>query len=569
MNYLQRLSTMACVLIAGTAARPALAEGLGQEDLDDALRAKVTAEDIRDLNTVIERLESALEKGLDVENSDFAEEMLADSLLERASQLTAVVRAMPTDRLVDPRMQQVQELAASDLRRVLSYDNPPPQATAMLAQILSLPGGDPREARQLLNQLIKQDAFAALPADERAEALAMRATLQKSPEKALADYDAAIDLAPDNVVYLLARANFHREQKNADKALADVAAVIKKNPDDATGYLLQADVYRDEEKYDDALASVEKASKLAPDDPGIHQTRGEIYRLQENFDKAVEQFSKVLELAPGLALALIHRAEAYYAAEKLDEALADLDTLLKEHPGLAVAHGLKAQVLAGKKLLPEAIAEMEKLAKELPEQTEYRLQLGLYYLLNDQPRRAIAAYGEVLSLAPNHFLALRSRGDAYLNIGDHVAAVVDFANALKLEGEDSSLLNNYAWVLATSPDDQVRDGKLAIELATKACELTKFEKPHILSTLAAAYAETGDFAKAREWSKKAVALSQKGDESDVKEELAKELSSYQQDKPWRERQTQEDRKTDGSEPPAPKPDAPAQSAEAPGPTGEF
>ncbi len=406
-------------------------------------------------------MESALDKGLDVENSDFAEQMLSQVLLERASQLTAVIRAVPADRLIDPQLQRVQALAVSDLRRVLTYDNPPLEATAMLAQLLSLPGGNRREARQLLNQLIKQEAFAALPADERAESLILRATLQKSPDKALADYGAAIDLAPDNPEYRLARANFHREQHDADKALVDVRAVIEKNPDNVTAYLLEADILRDADKLDDALASVEKARKLAPDEPGILQTRGELYRLKEDYDKAIDQFTQVLKLEPGLALALIHRAEAYYAAEKLDEALADLETLIKDHPGLAVAHGLRAQVLAGKKRLPEAIAEMEKLAKDLPEQTDYRMQLGLYYLLNDQPRAAIAAYGEVLSLDAKNFLALRSRGDAYLNIGDHAAAVADFAKALELKSDDSALLNNYAWVLATSPDDKVRDGKRA------------------------------------------------------------------------------------------------------------
>ena len=49
-------------------------------------------------------------------------------------------------------------------------------------------------------------------------------------------------------------------------------------------------------------------------------------------------------------------------------------------------------------------------------------------------------------------------------------------------------------MLATSPDAKLRNGRRAIELATRACELTKYKAAYILSTLAAAYAETGDFA---------------------------------------------------------------------------
>ena len=53
-------------------------------------------------------------------------------------------------------------------------------------------------------------------------------------------------------------------------------------------------------------------------------------------------------------------------------------------------------------------------------------------------------------------------------------------------------------MLATSPDDKLRDGARAVKLATKAAEASGYETPHILSTLAAAYAETGDFENAAE-----------------------------------------------------------------------
>ena len=55
------------------------------------------------------------------------------------------------------------------------------------------------------------------------------------------------------------------------------------------------------------------------------------------------------------------------------------------------------------------------------------------------------------------------------------------------------MLNNLAWLLATSPEEGIRDGKRAIELAEKACEETEWQDAHIISTLAAGYAETGNF----------------------------------------------------------------------------
>jgi len=91
----------------------------------------------------------------------------------------------------------------------------------------------------------------------------------------------------------------------------------------------------------------------------------------------------------------------------------------------------------------------------------------------------------------------------------------------------------------------LRDGKRAIELATKACEVTDYKKPHILSTLAAAYAETGDFKTAIKWSTKAVEMGSKDEEVD--EQLKNELKSYQEKKPWRERQTVDEKEDPGEQ----------------------
>jgi tetratricopeptide (TPR) repeat protein len=543
MNLWQRI--LACttlVTLAAIAAPAARAAGNGQADLDEALRVKITAEGLQDLNQVIELLESALDKGLDLENSNFAEQVLSESLLQRALQLVEVVGSVPQEdvALADRRIMRVRALATSDLRRVLMYDNPPPQATIALAKLLALPGGDEREARGMLDKLIEDEPFATLPPDEQAEAYGLRATLQRDVEKALADFARAIELDNDNIDYRLDKAQFQFEHDQTDAALAEVAGIVEQTPDQVSAYLLQTQILRALKRYDDALESLKKVGELAPGSIVPHEYRGEIYREMGQFDKAIDEFTRVLQIQPGMDLALIRRAESYMLAERLDEALSDLNAVLKSNPGLALAHGLRAQVLASQQKFGEAIAEMKLLADEMPGQPDVRMQLALYYLLDDQTREAIAQYTQVLDLDAEHFLALRGRGDAYLNLGDHAAAVEDFEKALGVEPEDSALLNNFAWVLATSPDDNVRDGDRAIELATKACELTDYKTPHILSTLAAAYAEKGDFETARKWSQQAVDM----DDKEHDEQLRKELASYKENKPWRERQTIDDRKGD-------------------------
>ena len=58
------------------------------------------------------------------------------------------------------------------------------------------------------------------------------------------------------------------------------------------------------------------------------------------------------------------------------------------------------------------------------------------------------------------------------------------------------MLYEIAWLLATHPDSKSRDGPEAVRLAERACALTDRSVPVLLATLAAAYAETGDFSRA-------------------------------------------------------------------------
>jgi len=507
---------------------PALAESEGQEELFEAMRTKVNAKGLQDISKVVALLEAALDKGLDLEDAEFAEDMLSDAMMERATVLMQVVN---TQSIRNPKVQQVRQLVVSDLRSVLAYDEPPSQAYFMLGRLMALPGGDRRESLRALTQFLE---FEDLRDDQRAEAYALRGRVQGDEEKSLADFDEAVKLAPNNDGYRLIRAIFLRGRHKLEEALAEVDVLLEHSPKDANALILQGEVFRELGNMEQAIKSFDLATEVAPQAPGPFQNRGEIYREQEKYEEAITQFNKVLELQPGGLLPLLHRAQAYLYSDQLEEALADVEKSLEKQP-LIAAHRLRAEILKKMDRLPQAIEEMERVAEAMPKQADLKFQLAVYYGHNLQPLKAIEAFGDVIAMDENNFYALQRRGDTYLNIGDHKAAAVDLEAALKLEPSDSSILNNLAWVLATSPDEEVRDGKRSVELGTRACELTEFSKSHILSTLAAGYAEMGDFEEAKKWSQKAVDM----EDSEHAEQLALELKSYKESKPWRERQTME------------------------------
>ena len=88
-----------------------------------------------------------------------------------------------------------------------------------------------------------------------------------------------------------------------------------------------------------------------------------------------------------------------------------------------------------------------------------------------------------------------------------------------------------AWLRATCPDAQYRDGKLAVESARRTCELTDWHNPGELEVLAAACAEAGDFGSAVKWQEKALTLTV--EPADV-QSCQKRLGLYLAGKPFRQ-----------------------------------
>ena len=107
----------------------------------------------------------------------------------------------------------------------------------------------------------------------------------------------------------------------------------------------------------------------------------------------------------------------------------------------------------------------------------------------------------------------------------------DHLDALKRDPRSASTFNQLGWIWATAPDPDVRNGRQAKECATRACELSEWQEPGFLDTLAAACAEVGDFDGAVRWQQKARDLSAPEHAADYDSRV----SLYQGGKPYRTR----------------------------------
>jgi Flp pilus assembly protein TadD len=147
--------------------------------------------------------------------------------------------------------------------------------------------------------------------------------------------------------------------------------------------------------------------------------------------------------------------------------------------------------------------------------------------LNDE---AFVSFQEAVRLRPDFGEAHGNLGMHFRNKGSAAKAVYHFQKLIELFEDDPMARMVLAELLATSRDEKVRDGRRAVELAKTACELTKYENPQMISALAAAHAETGDFESAVKWGQRAVELTH----NDVhRAEEIERLGSFRAGRPWR------------------------------------
>jgi tetratricopeptide (TPR) repeat protein len=313
----------------------------------------------------------------------------------------------------------------------------------------------------------------------------------------IADFNEAIRLDPQDSSTFVFRASAWLSRKENDKAMVDVDEAILLDPKNADAYLLRASFRGQKGEFDQAIADFTELIKLSPQVPMAYEARGTGWRHKKDYDHAIADFTQAIRLDPKNAGAYIARGLTWRDQRQDDKAIADLDQAIRLDPQNPDAYGVRGDAWADKK------------------------DFG----------RAIDDFTRVLNLDPRNAWAYASRGLAEAERRQYDKAVADLDKALQLEPNNPDALNGRAWFRATCPIEKYRDGAQAIAAATKACEVTGHKEPGLLDTLAAAYAESGDFNSALKWQAKAIELETDANE---KAEYGERLKLYKDKKPYRD-----------------------------------
>ena len=260
-----------------------------------------------------------------------------------------------------------------------------------------------------------------------------------------------------------------------------------------------------------ALADYSLAIELDPQLVDAWFSRSSLYAEQRKYLRAVADLTKVIEMRPADYPALFNRALCYENVGNYDKAIADYSAILTGHADFSRSGSSRE--------------------KDMAHAHHYRGRAYQWY--KRDYAKAIADFTEALKLDPEIEMVRYRRGDANHSLRDYAKAEEDYAAALRRDPNYPNLLNSWAWQMSTCPAPAFRNGKRAVEMATKANERFSYKLPAHVETLAAAYAESGLFEEAAKWETKALELIDEKSR-DQREAMQERLALYRAGRAFRE-----------------------------------
>src|SRR5213082_1027284 len=252
-------------------------------------------------------------------------------------------------------------------------------------------------------------------------------------------------------------------------------------------------------------------------------------------DEAIAHYRTTLQMQPNFWDADYNLGSALLGKGEVDEAILYCDKAVAKQPNDPDAQVALANALLQKKRIDDSIVHYQKAVAIRPDYFLARYGLGHALLEKGQLDAAIEHSRAALLIQPNNADCHTILAIALDEEGQSVEAVKHYEKALQISPQSVSALNNLAWLLATGSNASLRNGARAIQLARQADQLSGGTNALVLRTLAAAYAEAGQFEKAIENARAATRVAQMQRDNSLAATLEQEIALYELGLPYRER----------------------------------
>ncbi len=319
-------------------------------------------------------------------------------------------------------------------------------------------------------------------------------------------------------------------QGDLPSALADIDAAVQLAPRDPELHCQRGVLLLAKQEIDPAIAAFTEALRVNPQFTDAYRRRSEAWLAANQPTRAIDDLSAVIALDPEDLMALLERAKLLAIAGEFDRAANDFSTLLERNPGNLEILRARAELRLIGKHTAEGIADLNEILRQRPGDPRILYVRGLAFGQSGEHDKALADFTAIVERDVANGEAYFARAAVYLKLERYDRALRDLTEIVRLEPQNAIAHYEQALIWATCPVDKYRDGERALAAARTACLLTQWKQPPCLMALAAAYAEVGNFEDAVLWQKKAQDLIPPEDRA----AFQPRLDCYTAQKPYRD-----------------------------------
>jgi len=249
----------------------------------------------------------------------------------------------------------------------------------------------------------------------------------------------------------------------------------------------QVRLWENPQKLDEQAIAVDENNWIVWDNLGW------VFMTQGDWDKSLVCLRRATAINPVFYLSWGRLSSVLYIKGELSEAQSAFQKALLHTPNKPELYDDFGDWFLATGHFEDAITNFQNALKLAPDQPEIDKKLGRAFAGRHENDQAIIQFQNALRLQPDD-------ADAELDLAMVLAdnrqvadAISHYRRSLELAPDSVTALNNLSWLLATTSNPRLRDGGEAVRLAEHACQLTRYRKPFLVGTLAAAYAEAERF----------------------------------------------------------------------------
>ncbi len=316
------------------------------------------------------------------------------------------------------------------------------------------------------------------------------------------------------------------------EALAECRKALELRPTFAEAHNTMGTIRLREGRLQEALACFQEAARHDPTYPDAYHGMADVYFKEGRFAEAESAAREAVRLWPTHLGGHYILASALHNQGRWTEAIAAYRRLQELKPDFFSAHRNLGNALVAQGDLPAAAHEFRRALEIQPHNPDVHNALALILLSQKNSVEASNHFARALSAQPTNGIANYQIALLLDGAGRRAQAIPHYRAALAANPDLPDVLNNLAWLLATSADTGLRNGSEAVYLAQRACTLTDSNEPQLLGTLAAAYAEAGQFPEAVSTAEKARDQARKMGNPEVAERNGQLLDLYRAGRPY-------------------------------------